>query len=143
MEPKRIFIDSNVFLNVLLKEGKDFETSFELLKSIEKGRYTGITTLVNLMEILFILRKISKNDKKNIDTVESLFQIPNLNVMIPNEFNITEAYLLQRDFGLNPNDAIFVSIAKSNSDVIITRDLELKNSSSKIIKCLRPEELEK
>ena len=143
MEPKRVFIDSNIFLNILLKEEKDFEPSFELLKSIEKGEYVGMTTLVNLMEILFILRKISKNNKKSIDTVENLFQIQNLNVMIPNEFNITEAYLLQRDFGLNPNDAIFVSVAKNNSDVFVTRDLELKKRSSKIIKCLKPEGLKK
>lgn len=54
---RRVFIDSNIFLNFLLKEERLYEGSKLLLLRIEKGDIEGITTLINIMEILAVLRK--------------------------------------------------------------------------------------
>jgi len=43
---KRIFIDSNIFLNFLLKEEGSYEGSKHLLTRIEKGDMEGVTTLI-------------------------------------------------------------------------------------------------
>lgn len=142
MEVKRIFIDSNIFLNILLEESEDYKASVKLLKDVENNKFTAVTTLLNIMEILFVLRRIYKeNDKEIIESVEKLFEIKNLKVAIPSEFHIIEAYNLQKMFRFQPNDAIFISIARSESDIIATRDEELKDKSSSLIECLTPEEI--
>ncbi len=140
MEIRKLFIDSNISLNILLEERRDYENSIKLLKDVENKKFIGVTTLINLMEILFVLRKVCK-DAELIKTVENFFEIENLKVIIPNEFHVLEAYNLQKKFKFHPNDAIFVSVAKSETEVIVTRDEELRRNASVIVKCITPEEI--
>jgi hypothetical protein len=57
MESIRVFLDTDVLINWLAKEtdpntGKKlWEQPYRILKMIEKGRISGTTSLINLMEI--------------------------------------------------------------------------------------------
>lgn len=139
---RRVFIDSNIFLNFLLKEERLYEGSKNLLLRIEKGSIEGITTLINIMEILAVLRKRSKTkDIEIVKDVEIIGEIQNLGIVIPNEIHIAQAFEIQKKSKLLPIDAILVSIAKDFSDIFVSRDVELKQKASDFIKVAEPEDL--
>lgn len=137
-----VFIDSNIFLNFLLKEEGLYEGSKRLLSRIEKGDMEGITTLVNIMEILAVLRKRSRiKDSEIIKDVELIGEIQNLKVVIPNEIHIIQAFEIQKRLKLLPIDAILVSTAKDLSDIFVSRDTELRQKTSDFIQVAAPEDL--
>ena len=139
---KRIFIDSNIFLNFLLKEEGSYEGSKHLLTKIEKGDMEGVTTLINIMEILAVLRKRSRaKDSQIIKDIETIGEIQNLEIIIPNEIHIAQAFEIQKKTKLLPTDAILISTAKDFSDTFVSRDAELKQKASSFISILKPEEL--
>ena len=139
---KRIFIDSNIFLNFLLKEEDSYEGSKHLLTKIEKGDMEGVTTLINIMEILAVLRKRSRaKDSQIIKDIETIGEIQNLEIIIPNEIHIAQAFEIQKKTKLLPTDAILISTAKDFSDTFVSRDAELKQKASSFISILKPEEL--
>lgn len=139
---ERVFIDSNIFLNFLLKEEGFYDGSKHLLSRIEKGHLEGITTLINIMEIMAVLRKRSKaKDSEIIRDVEKIGEIQNLEIVIPNEIHIAQAFEIQKKSKLLPTDAILVSTARDFSDIFISRDAELKQKASGFISVAEPEEL--
>ena len=139
---KRIFIDSNIFLNFLLKEEGSYEGSKHLLTRIEKGDMEGVTTLINIMEILAVLRKRSRaKDSQIIKDIETIGEIQNLEIIIPNEIHIAQAFEIQKKTKLLPTDAILISTAKDFSDTFVSRDAELKQKASSFISIVKPEEL--
>ena len=131
---KRIFIDSNIFLNFLLKEEGSYESSKHLLTRIEKGYMEGVTTVINIMEILAVLRKRSRaKDSQIIKDIETIGEIQNLEIIIPNEIHIAQAFEIQKKTKLLPTDAILISTAKDFSDTFVSRDAELKQKASSFI----------
>ncbi|HAG50453.1 MAG TPA: hypothetical protein DHU69_05125 [Deltaproteobacteria bacterium] len=139
---KRIFIDSNIFLNFLLKEEGSYESSKHLLTRIEKGYMEGVTTVINIMEILAVLRKRSRaKDSQIIKDIETIGEIQNLEIIIPNEIHIAQAFEIQKKTKLLPTDAILISTAKDFSDTFVSRDAELKQKASSFISIVKPEEL--
>lgn len=138
----RVFVDSNIFLNFLLKEDGFYEGSKHLLSRIEKGDIEGTTTLINVMEILAALRKRSKiKDTEIVKDVEKICEIQNLEIIIPNEIHITQAFEIQKKSKLLPIDAILVSTARDFSDIFVSRDVELKRKASSFITVAEPEDL--
>lgn len=139
---ERVFIDSNIFLNFLLKEEGLYEGSKLLLMRIEKGEIEGITTLINIMEILAVLRKRSRiKDSEIVNDIEKIGEIQNLEIIIPNEIHIAQAFEIQKKYKLMPTDAILVSTANGIADVFVTRDAELKRKASHLIRIVEPEDL--
>ena len=142
MPLKIIFIDSNIFLNFLLKEKDFYEGSRKLLGNLESGQMEGITTLLNLMEVLAVLRKYSRrNDAAIIRDVEELGEMSNLHVVIPNEVHIAEAYNFQKQLKLLPADSILLAVACDFAEVFITRDEELSRKAKAILPMAKPEDL--
>jgi len=73
---QKVFIDSNIFLNFLLKEEQAYKGSKHLLMKIERGELEGVTTLINIMEVLAILRKkCHMKDNEIIGDVEKIGEI--------------------------------------------------------------------
>ncbi len=140
--PERVFIDSNIFLNFLLREEGFYEGSKRLLSKVEKGEMEGITTLINIMEILAVLRKRSRTkDSEIVKDIEKIGEIKNLEIIIPNEIHIAQAFEIQKKSKLLPIDAILVSTARDFSDVFISRDTELKKKASGFVPMAEPEDL--
>ena len=139
---KKVFVDSNIFLNFLLKEEQSYAGSKQLLERIEKGEIEGITTLVNIMEILAILRKKSSmKDDEIVRDVEKLGEVHNLEIIIPGEIHIAQAFEIQKKSKLMPADSIIVSIAKEFADVLVSRDKELQKKASSFVPVVEPENL--
>lgn len=139
---KKVFIDSNIFLNFLLKEEGCYEGSKRILIMIEKGELEGITTIINIMEVLAVLRKRSnKKDSEIVSDVEKIGEVENLEIIIPNEMQIAHAFEIQKKTGLFPVDSILISSARDFADVFVTRDAELRKKASDIMSMSEPEEL--
>ncbi len=139
---KRVFIDSNIFLNFLLREEGFYEGATSLLTRIEKGDMEGITTLINIMKILSVLRKRSTaKDNEIVKDVEKIGEIQNLEIIIPSEIHIAQSLEIHKITKLLPTDAILISTARDFSDVFVSRDAELKRKASGFIAVVEPEEL--
>ena len=94
------------------------------------------------MEVLAILRKKSHvKDTELIRDVEKIGEIQNLEIIIPNEIHIAQAFEIQKKSKILPTDSILVSIAKDFADVFVSRDKELKRKASSFIPVIEPEDL--
>ena len=106
----------------------------------------GSTSIINLMEIIFVLRRKKKwRDEKIISAIGKIQEIPNFNVLIPTEADIISAYTIQTTFNLDPFNSIYYAISRRRMDHIISRDtefIEAVNAAERKRLALTPEVLE-
>ena len=95
----------------------------KILKEIEAGKISGFTSIINLMEIIFVLRRKKRwKDEEIISTIGRIREIPNFSVLIPTEADMISAYSIQTVFSLDPFNSIYYSISKRRIDYIVSRD---------------------
>ena len=144
-----VFLDTDVLINWLAKEvdpntGEElWMAPLKILKEIEAGKISGFTSIINLMEIIFVLRRKKRwKDKKIISTIGRIREIPNFSVLIPTEADMISAYSIQTVFSLDPFNSIYYSISKKRIDYIISRDsnfISIINEAEKKAVALTPE----
>ncbi|MCK4476350.1 MAG: hypothetical protein KAU16_06445 [Methanophagales archaeon] len=129
MESFRIFLDTDVLINWLAKE-TDPNTGFNLwrcpyaiIELIERREIVGHTSLTNIFEVRFVLRRKKKYSEKKIkDCIETLFgaieiEVPDSGDMLEaNRLQNTPEEFLERYF---PN--IFVRIKDAIRDILKER----------------------
>jgi len=142
MENISVFLDTDVLINWLAKEvdpntGEElWRAPLRILKEIEVGELSGFTSIINLMEIIFVLRRKKRwKDEKIISTIGRIREIPNFSVLIPTEADMISAYSIQTVYALYPFNSIYYSISRRRIDYIISRDsdfisIEHRNASS-------------
>ena len=135
-----LYIDSNIFLNVVLEEESSADSSYQLLRDIEKGKYSSVTSILTVMEIHRILQKYGKEEHIIGDLIQTIPSI-GIEIIVPGGEDLMAAYEYVRTSKIDPADAIHLSIAVSSSTVFITRDKELAGKIKKTIKTKTPEEL--
>lgn len=147
----KVFLDTDVLINWLAKEidpqtGEQlWKASYQILKRIENGRLSGYTTLLNLMEIVFVLRRKKRWKEEKISrTVSKIQSIPHLTLGVPTDADIITAYNLQSRFPLGPFGAIYYAIAHGTVDYLVSRDKALiatVNQAESRSMALSPEDL--
>jgi predicted nucleic acid-binding protein len=146
MENFRIFLDTDVLINWLSKE-VDLNTRFnlwqspyEIIKLIERGKIDGYTSLTNIFEIRFVLRRKKKYDEKKIrECIEDLFGM--IVIEVPDSGDMLEANRLQNEQLLDPFDSIGLSIIIANSTILVSRDDEfIKLANMLNVETYTPEE---
>ena len=149
MENISVFLDTDVLINWLAKEvdpntGEElWRAPLRILKEIEVGELSGFTSIINLMEIIFVLRRKKRwKDEKIISTIGRIREIPNFSVLIPTEADMISAYSIQTVFALDPFNSIYYSISRRRIDYIISRDsdfISIVNSTEKKLVAFTPE----
>lgn len=144
-----VFLDTDVLINWLAKEvdpktGKElWRAPHKILKKIEAGELTGSTSIINLMEIIFVLRRKKRwKDENIISTIGRVQEIPNFDVLIPTEADMISAYTIQTTFNLDPFNSIYFAISRLRGSQIISRDsnfIKVVNEAEKKQTALRPE----
>lgn len=145
MNPNRVFLDTDVVVNWLIKEtetssGKPlWEAPYRIIKLIEDKSVTGLISLTTLMEIRYLLRRkksyTSRQIEDDISTLTSIFE-----VVIPDEINLLNANTLQAEHPLDPFDAIHLSLCVSmKPDFLISRDKEFVRLAKEFVTALSPE----
>jgi len=129
MENIKIFLDTDVIINWLCKEKNQksnlelWESPYEILKIIETGKITGFTSLINLMEIIFVLRRKKKwGEPIILNALKKIQSIPNMAVLVPDESDMITSYNLQSILNLDPFDSIYYGMVKNISGYLISRD---------------------
>ena len=149
MENFSVFLDTDVLINWLAKEvdpntGEElWRAPLRILKEIEVGELSGFTSIINLMEIIFVLRRKKRwKDEKIISTIGRIREIPNFSVLIPTEADMISAYSIQTVFALDPFNSIYYSISRRRIDYIISRDsdfISIVNNAEKRLVAFTPE----
>ncbi len=128
----RVLLDTDILINWLAKKiepgtGKAlWKASYQILKRIEAGKLAGYITLVNLMELTFVLRRKKRWSEGEIaSAIGKLQRIPHLTVLVPTDADLIAAYNLQRLYPLGPFDALYYAIVRSAADFLISRDQAL------------------
>ncbi len=111
---------------------------------IEKGLASGATSLINLMEIIFVLRRKKRwRDEDIVSRVGMIQEMPDFVILIPTEADMIAAYNLQTVFRLDPFDSIYFAMARNKVDHLITRDadfIKIVNSAENRDFAMTPEQ---
>lgn len=135
-----LYIDTNIILNVIFEE-KDFvESSFSLLQKIDSKKYSGVTSLLTLMEIHRILQKQGKSEGDIKDVIQRIRGV-GIEIILPEKEDIVKAYELIKNLKIDPMDSIHLSVALDASTIFVTRDKEFANKINSILQVMEPEDL--
>lgn len=146
MEIPKIFIDTDVVVNWLIKETETasgkilWEAPYRIMQLIENSTVAGMISLTTLMEIRYLLRRkksyTSQQVEDDISKLTSTFEI-----IIPDEISLLKANTLQSEHNLDPFDAIQLSIAIGLIPItLISRDKEFIQIAKQFMSALTPEE---
>ncbi len=137
---EKLYLDSNILLNVLLEEEEFVDSSFKLLQKIEAGEYSAVTSLLTIMEIHRILQKYGKKEGEISEVIQKIPSV-GIEIILPERDDIISSYEFVRNHKIDPVDSIHLSIAMESSTVFVTRDVELTKKISSVIKVVNPEDL--
>jgi predicted nucleic-acid-binding protein len=86
-ESKLYFIDTNIFLRVLVQENKtSFEDCFKILEMIKYGEIKAFTNSLVLAEINWVLSGLYKFSKeKTVEAIRSILNLKNLKIIDKSE----------------------------------------------------------
>jgi len=138
-------LDSDVIINWLTKEKGSipyktlWEAPHKIIKLIEEGKIKGFSTLINLLEIRFVLRrKKNFSEDKIKEDIAKILKL--LEIIVPDEVNLLKANNLQDKLPLDPFDAILLAAASAEENIVlVTRDKALISLASKLLEASTPE----
>ncbi len=103
------FIDSNIFLRVLIQEDiQSFKICSNLLRQIESKKISVVTSDIVLAEIVWVLSSYYKRPRDEI--VESIEMINNMGMKTVNAFDRSIAIRLYGKYSVKYIDALIASI---------------------------------
>ncbi len=135
-----LYIDTNIFLNILLEEEGFCDTSEILINKILEDKYRGITSLLSFMEIHRIIQKQNKSEDE-IKNAINMIRETDIEIIIPDSYDFINAYNYLQTLKIDPIDSIHIAIAIDNKAIFITRDEKLTAKIKRIIEVKTPEEV--
>ena len=136
MERSDIFLDTDVILNWLTKEVdqhtgyKLWKCPYEIIKLVENKEINAYTSITNLFEIRFVLRRKKRCPEIKIKNfVSNLYD--NINIEIPDYVDLLSANQLQDNYAFDPFDSIALGIVQSMPEetILVSRDVAFQKLS--------------
>lgn len=130
MEKSNIFLDTDVILNWLTKE-VDLNTGFklwkcpyEIMKLTENEEIIAYTSITNIFEIRFVLRRKKKFPEENIKKlVSNLYG--EINIEIPDYVDMLTANKFQSNYSFDPFDSISLGMVQTLPETsLVSRDAD-------------------
>jgi len=141
----RVYIDTNVFLNIWFREadpktGRElWRFSAEFLKRL--GRFKSLTSRNILFEVRKILGECGVDEEEILEKVEAVKIIVDKVVKITKQDRV-EAHRLMVERGIEDVfDARNAAVCKRLNAVLVSRDRELASKLEGYIRVAEPEEL--
>jgi predicted nucleic acid-binding protein len=115
---KRVLIDTNIILDILLTRKEFLEHSTAVLKSLLTQKYRGFVAATTLTNMYYIVRKATGKTEDAMTAIDKTLQWCEV---APVNFKVLDA---ARSSGMNDfEDAVQVAAAKDSSiDILVTRD---------------------
>lgn len=135
---KRVGIDTNIFIGILLEEKDKLEPSLAILKLISDGVLEGVVSAISLIEIaiLFYQKKEMQKGRRAIEFIRALPNIMIVDITTDMVLNIANTKISEK---LSIADAVVLSASiKLSSDVFLTYDDDF--AKVKKIQCMKPED---
>ena len=129
MKKQKVFIDSDIILDLLLEREGFYEYAALIFENSEKGNIYVFTSSISIANISYIIRKEIKNRKKVKEYIKNLIEF--IHILPVEESTIQEA--LETDF-LDFEDSIqYITAVQNQMDYILTRNKkDYKTSSIKV-----------
>ena len=70
----KIFVDTNVFLDIVLKRG-DYDASLAIFKAVKNRVYEGVVADISLVNIAYISRKVNVDIRAYLSAIEQSFVV--------------------------------------------------------------------
>lgn len=144
MDVLKVYIDSNIFLNVWFEEMLRFSPAFyysrKILDAILECKFQLVISDLTVKELS---RKTNLSKEVIIQEYLKPYEMVDKLVIIETtEDTIKEANTLSRRYKLHAADALHVLIAGKKECILVTRDKELKSAARRIgVKAVLPEEI--
>lgn len=145
MDLPRVFLDTDVIVNWLIKETETasniplWNAPHSIIQLAESGKITCMISLTTVMEIRYLLRRKKSYSKDQIEDDISILT-SSLDVIIPDEIGLLKANALQSDHHLDPFDAIHLAAALGSSPVtLVSRDREFISIAEAFLPAMQPE----
>jgi len=129
LKGKIVGLDTMVFTYHFEENQAYSPLTFSIFESLEKGNFSGITSILTLLEILVKPKK--ENNLLLTERYRLLFEtFPNLQVKELNENIADIASSLRANYNINTPDAIQIATSlEAKADIFITNDATLKKIS--------------
>ena len=137
---KVLYIDTNIFLNLLLKEELFIEKSRKLINMINDKEFKGITSILTLMEIYRVLQKQKVKNETIDEAVKKIVEME-IEIIIPESYAFIQAYDLVKKYRIDIDDALHLAIAINNDAILVTWDEKFLKKSRRVIAVKRPDEI--
>jgi predicted nucleic-acid-binding protein len=119
-ESNLYFIDTNIFLRVLVQENKtSFEDCFKILEMIKQGKVKAFTNSLVLAEINWVLSGLYKFSKeKTVEAIRSILNLKNLKIIDKSD--------LQEGINLyEKNKVKFIDALIAANDLILKKEAKI------------------
>lgn len=124
----KIFIDTNIFLDLILKR-PNYQEALIILNSVEKGIFEGAILDITMLNIDYIAKKQVQDVKSFLNIVNSLFQVIGLD-----NHTIKEALEMSQN---DLEDTLqYLACIKSKCSLIITNDTNFHKNTKQDIEIL-------
>lgn len=135
-----LYLDTNIFLNVIYKEPKFRVKSAELLRKVQAEEVTAITSAVTLLEVVLDMSMVGFKDQTEpaIAAIEDLYAL----TIVPLDKAMSKAAAQHvLDDKITVHDAYHLATAlHSRVSSFVTRDASLSKKIRKYVKVTTPEE---
>ena len=109
-----IFIDTNIFLDLILKR-KNFKEALLIFNAIEKKLFNAVILDITILNIDYVAKKQIKNTNEFLSTVNKLMKVVGAsNIMIDQALKIDNADL--------EDNLQYISAQHSKCELIVTND---------------------
>jgi len=114
----RVYFDTNIVVDILLKREPFFITSFEVLTRVAKGYAEGFIGANAIVDIFYI---VNKNLKNRDETINSIFDV--LEILSIADTTAQDIYNAKHLDMPDYEDAVVAAIAlRENASCIVTRN---------------------
>ena len=144
MEIPKIYVDSNIFLNIWFEEMLKFSPAFyysrKILDEILECKFKLVISDLTVKELS---RKTGLSKEVIINEYLKPYEmVAKLTIVETSEEIIKEANAIGRRHRLHAADALHVLVAKKEKCILVTRDVELRITARRIdVRATLPEEL--
>lgn len=77
----KIFVDTNIFLDILFKRG-DYNASLAIFKAVKNNVFDGMVADISIVNIAYISRKVAVDIKAYLSAIEKSFSVRGANNLI-------------------------------------------------------------
>ncbi len=136
-----LYLDTNIFLNVIYKEAEFYKESFEFLQKIHKGEHSALTSSVTLLEVILDMMESGFGELAD-KAVASIEDIRNLEIVALDKTMTKQAANFVFKDNLTVHDAYHLATSLcQKAEAFVTRDEKLEKKISKHMKTLIPDEV--